>query len=435
MIDQNVEAVLSTLDVQLQAQAAANLGQAIDVFSAQNNQLANAVAFGANAAIAEAALSHNQQFIGPGVVTTPDPRYNAATYANDFANTTSTLDQLPSSYNAGGIAGNLGGGGASRSWESIKYGDDWIPHQPKFKFLFKVKFEGQGNSSFFYYVKSSDKPKVRFEHQEVNYYNFRTKVMTRATFDPLTLTFWDEIGNSVNDFFVEYLNRHSGQGAGKADIDEGFGIASSTKPYPTGYSFLKRVTIEQVFANGVASNRFYLWNPRIESFDFDPMDMEDNGGSMVNITFNYDAISCETVGYSTIHRWGNTDLLSAGGGGGAGGGGSGASMSPSSVHGRGGSGIGGAGSFVGANRGMTRSSSSNDSLPLAAINDLINPVIATLLASEKGVISSNETTISRSVQDTLAATASTFANPNFSPSSNNSGPVNEREVTQPDWQP
>jgi hypothetical protein len=425
MIDNSVEQVLSGLDIQLQSQAAQNLNQALDDFSTQQAVLTGATPSQLKAAIAAAnqstsikALASKNQIIGPGVTTNPDPNFNAAAVAGDFAGST-----------GGGGVGALDTGAASGSWTSIHYGDDWIPHQPKFKFLFKVKFEGQSTDSFYYYVKSADKPKIRFEHQEVNYYNFRTKVLTRASFDPLSLTFWDEIGNSLNAFFVEYLDRQSGQGSGTADINLGFGKASSTFPYDQGaakpgYSFLKRITLQQIFANGVASNKYHFWNPRIESFDFDPLDLEDNGGSMVTMMFNYDAISMETTGGSPIHTWGETDILNGGSDGGAGGASSaigavggtdGVDFTPTSVHSGRGGGVFGSPSpcFDFTTNSGTYSPFNTATNTLNSISDLIPGANIQIPGSIKPFISSAETTISRSVQDTINNVAASYFNPNL----------------------
>ena len=79
--------------------------------------------------------------------------------------------------------------------------------------MFKVKFEGFGAENFYYYVTRCDKPKIDFVHQDVNYYNFRTKVKTHTQFHPLSVTFYDEIQNSTNQFFVSYLKSLSGHSA------------------------------------------------------------------------------------------------------------------------------------------------------------------------------------------------------------------------------
>jgi hypothetical protein len=206
--------------------------------------------------------------------------------------------------------------GMGGTWESLQYSDDLNGHHPKFKFLFKVKFDGFPRNDFYHYVLRADKPKVRFQHQDVNYYNFRTRVLTGITYEPLSITFFDEIGNTLNEFFVNYMKERSGTGSGRYGIDRGFGEASSSKPYGNAYSENtdQKIIVEQIFANGTRSNRFIFINPRIENFDFDELSMEEsNTGSHATVTFTYDAIEMMTVYGSTIHSWGKVDLLRGGG--------------------------------------------------------------------------------------------------------------------------
>jgi hypothetical protein len=206
--------------------------------------------------------------------------------------------------------------GKSGLWESPQYAADLNPHHPKYKFLFKVMFSGFEGNDFYYYVLRADKPKVRFNHQDVNYYNFRTRVLTSVTYEPLSITFFDEIGNTLNRFFESYLRKRSGTGNGHYGIDRGFGEASSSLPYGNGYSdkYGQRIIVEQIFDSGTQSNRFTFINPRIEQFDFDELSMEESStGSHATILFTYDAIEMMTVYGSTIHSWGNVDLLRGGG--------------------------------------------------------------------------------------------------------------------------
>ena len=388
----NVTQILSDLGARLQAQSANVFGNAVDAFTTQKIDVASLRAQPSSLN----ALQYENDFVGASTTNIPDSNFNASTYTNDFDR--GPGPQRSSSFNFGGE------NGTARTWNPPAYAVDTIAHQPKFKFLFKVKFEGTSNT-FYYYVINADKPKVRFEHQEVNYYNFRTKVLTKMNFEPLSLTFWDEIGNSANAFFVEYMNKHSGQGSGGADIDAGMGSASSSYPYEkTGYSSLKKITIEQIFANGVASNRFHFWNPRIESFDFDSLAMEDNSGSLVTIQFNFDALTCETVDRSTIHSWGTTDIH---GGGDTDRGGA---LSPTSAFEDGGS-ISGQDPIdyredsqaPGETPGTTSLESISDLLPTNALQNL--------QASVKDPISSTYTTISQSIRDTIANTNNNFYNP------------------------
>lgn len=301
-------------------------------------------------------------------------------------------------------------GGTGGEWESVHYADDLNSHHAKFKFLFKVKFEGFGTESFYYFVHRCDKPRVRFNHQDVNYYNFRTKVLTSVTYDPLSITFLDEIGNSVNQFFVNYMKKRTGTADGKYGIDKGFGTASSSKPYDRGYSDAgAKVIIEQVFANGQLSNRYEFINARIESFDFDELSMEDNSGSMLTCTFSYDAISMYTVSQSVQYTWGDTDLLRGGGTSGAPNAGS-TSLGENggfSASFAGGSGIGGSGGFETRQPGVSYSNLQGGTQLLnqipPSLSDLVNPAIGLFSAgfNQLDIVGSATDRIQRGIQETL----------------------------------
>jgi len=216
--------------------------------------------------------------------------------------------------------------GVSGNWTPNHYAEDLNNHFPKMKFLFKVAFYGfprnGQDGAFYFYVHRCDKPKVRANHVDVNYYNFRTRVLTNVIYEPLSMSFLDETGDTVNEFFTRYLAQISGTGQGNYGIDRGWGPGSSTLPYGNGYTSTsnQRIILEQVFpmlkgkSSSWMANRFIFINPRIETFDFDELSHEDSSsGSMANITFSYDAILMDTVSDNTLYSWGQTDLMHAGG--------------------------------------------------------------------------------------------------------------------------
>jgi hypothetical protein len=228
---------------------------------------------------------------------------------------------IPPIFRTNPVPGGTSFAPKSGEWTALHYADDLVAHHPKFKFIFKVKFEGFdgiGNDHSYHYVHRCDKPNVTLNHTDVNYYNFRTRVLTSVVFQPISMTFLDEIGNSVNDFFVKYMAGISGQGAGSHGIQNGFGASTSSKPYKHGYSSGKAIIINQIFANGLYTNQFKFVNPRIENFSFDELNMEDNAGSLVTLQFSYDSLVMNTYAVgedndSGIYTWGNTDILRGGG--------------------------------------------------------------------------------------------------------------------------
>ena len=190
---------------------------------------------------------------------------------------------------------------------------------------------------------------------------------------------------------------------------------------------MEKIIIEQIFGHGTSSNRFIFHNPRIEQFDFDDLDMSDNGVSLMTVNFSYDAISCETVSRSTIHSWGQTDLLKGGGSSGKTNGGSIDPINNAAALAANGSGLSGGNSLaIQPNLGKDllrvglTGLSSPEKIP-EAIKDLALNAGKDLLASSKGYISSSIDTLSQNVADTyknifsgsnISSTATNAANDN-----------------------
>lgn len=296
----------------------------------------------------------------------------------------------------------------ARTWEAVHYANDLINHQPKFKFLFKVKFEGfeaTGAKDYEFFVTRCDKPKVQLNHTDVNYYNFRTRVLTSATFAPLSMTFLDEIGDSVNYFFKNYLKLVSGQAQGYTGIDGGATTSSSTLPYATGSSVGKKIIIQQIFGNGLADNKFIFKNPRIESLDFDELSMDDSTtGSLLTLSFHYDALECQTGTGKTINNWGNTEIGAAGGTSNFANAGSDTSIAESVVTGSGGSIMAGKSPITGQRTSDVTASVAG--FPAAIIDKVrSNPKGG---PNQQGSVSSADTTVDRGIKSTLANISSGF---------------------------
>jgi hypothetical protein len=212
------------------------------------------------------------------------------------------------------------GGGV---WQSSKYAGDFIENwAPKNKFLFKVRFvfntpfdSGMGSEAmeFYYAVKAVDKPKVSYEYDEVNMYNFRTKVLRTMRYDALNITFHDDISNKVLNFFDYYrrcmspLADFMAHAEGGSPLMEGGGMnfadfkkggprtgqpyTASTGHLPNNqYNILKQIELIQIFAHGADFNKFVFVNPKITNFDFDDLDHDVSDGNQMTASFEYDGL-------------------------------------------------------------------------------------------------------------------------------------------------
>lgn len=226
---------------------------------------------------------------------------------------------------------------------------------PRLKFLFKVTFQfdpdvliylggliGKDPSTLqrelTFTVRTVDKPKFDFEYEEVNMYNFRTKVLKRITHRDINMSFFDDTGNKSLDFLNMYLqalspitrlnmvtNRNNLADSGFAFANGNTGIDTATRgvlPSPGNgrsapHNPLMKIVVHQMYMNyghdapqnpqqQVRVNNFVFTNPRIISFDMEDLDHEQGGTPHVyTFNFDFDALHIET-GRNAL----NEDILS-----------------------------------------------------------------------------------------------------------------------------
>lgn len=213
--------------------------------------------------------------------------------------------------------------------EASPYAIDLVARAPKYKFLFVVQFipgagygalSGQdfGPLDMAFTVKRSSRPNIKYHMEDVNYYNFRTKVITKAEFEEMTMAFHDDTLNFAGQFYHAYMRAISpitaNEGAGThPDIYEKSGmdfvgrtnvpnqilnsIGASTYASSTGPLFndnkevFKEIRLYHLFDNGNRMNVWRFFNPRLSALTLDELDMSiGTEGSELSITFNYDSM-------------------------------------------------------------------------------------------------------------------------------------------------
>lgn len=228
--------------------------------------------------------------------------------------------------------------------DSMDYPSPWAvdlanrTHVPKFKFLFVVQFtfnapyiggDGSGDvgRTAAFVVRKSSRPGIKYEMQDVNYYNFRTKVVTKSEFEEMSMSFYDDSANSVatlhtayvsamspivNAFASELLEQQgmnsasysnntfnsntSGGGASTPSVTQP-GVAnnsSSTGALVNNHkTVIKEITLYHVFDYGRLCNKYTFINPRITSFDLDDLDMTSSDITGIDLKFNYETVHTE----------------------------------------------------------------------------------------------------------------------------------------------
>jgi len=299
----DLSSLLPGYDVNLEQNALAKFGAAAADFSSQN--------------LSQMTDDANQLFVPSSDDSAASPSASAS--ANSARGSSSSL------------ATRLGSG----TWQSTRYAADLVQYAPKHRFIFKVKFifndpySRTANREFMYVVKEIDKPKVTFEYEEVNMYNFKTKILKSIKHEPLQMTFHDDIQNKVLDFFNMYRTAHSPVSSLTADNNRFFEDAGMNFQLPgqkasgiysasmgvlmnNQRNLLSHIELVQVYGHGTRQNVFVFSNPRIETFDFDNLTHEStDGGSSLSVAFNYDAlyIKDEATSGTPEYSWGASDIV------------------------------------------------------------------------------------------------------------------------------
>jgi hypothetical protein len=213
--------------------------------------------------------------------------------------------------------------------EASPYAVDLIARAPKFKFLFVVQFipdagygplgdQDFGPLDMAFTVKRSSRPNIKFHHEDVNYYNFRTKVVTKTEFDEMNMSFHDDTMNVGTRFYHSYMRAMSpitgieASGAQSDMLEQGGmdfvdntlsanqiinQIAASKYAASSGTlvndrkQVFSEIRIYHLFDNGNRMNVWRFFNPRISALNLDELDMSvGNEGSELSLTFNYDSV-------------------------------------------------------------------------------------------------------------------------------------------------
>lgn len=214
------------------------------------------------------------------------------------------------------------------------YARDLIQYAPKHNFMFMVKFVFQSDYEnlgvqehaknqkseeikFHYLCKSFTRPSVNIDYEDVNMYNFHTKVAKRVTYDPVNVKLYDDIQNSSMVFLEKYLKirspvaRHNsnvgnlyelyGMDYGGVEAAEDGQAALPGSSASMGglinenRSVLKQVEVYHIFAYGRRVNKYTYINPKIMQFNISDFDMEDTGeAASIDIQMAYDSMHIET---------------------------------------------------------------------------------------------------------------------------------------------
>jgi hypothetical protein len=208
---------------------------------------------------------------------------------------------------------------------------DQVEFNPKLKFLFKVSFKfnpamtAAANMLGYdlraieekttFMVRHIDRPKFDYQFEDVNLYNFRTKVLKAITHREVGFTLYDDVGNNVLSFINIYrklqqpITRRIQSPSAKHE-DYGFAFDSSMFGMDTAMrgilpgdaiNILHSMTIHQIFVergstiadvgSWVKTVNFTFTNPRFTNIDIDDMDHENGANfNLITITSDFDTM-------------------------------------------------------------------------------------------------------------------------------------------------
>ena len=208
--------------------------------------------------------------------------------------------------------------------DASPYAIDLIARAPKHKFMFVVQIVPQfgydelSNMDLAFAVKQSTRPNVKYIADDVNYYNYRSKVITKAEFEEMNMTFYDDMLNNAANFHAAYIKAMSPianfeQWSGTVDFENGgmkfdnTSVISNTSIPTNRYAsttgpllaenktVLQEIRLFHLFDGGRKMNVYKFFNPRIVALTLDDLDMTTSGdGTSVQINFVYDSVFIAT---------------------------------------------------------------------------------------------------------------------------------------------
>lgn len=217
---------------------------------------------------------------------------------------------------------------------------DLIAVAPRFKFMYVVdikfassyiEFNNLFPSGLAFQTKSSTRPNVEFEYDEVNMYNFWTQIIKRTRFNPVTMRFIDDHSGNAMRFYAAYMKAispitnkkfiDSANGGGGNMFHEvvggfendsmnyqaaGGAVSPGTDVTRPAYSasvgalndnqknLLSVISLYHIGNYGDSVTAFHMYNPRISSLQPDDVDQAENGdGSEFTFEFTYDSLYVE----------------------------------------------------------------------------------------------------------------------------------------------
>lgn len=194
--------------------------------------------------------------------------------------------------------------------------------QPKLKFLFTVTFfpreenmtlqeTGVDNmDENMFGLKRATRPNPQITYQDVNFYNYRTKVATKLDYGTVSLTFYDDVVHRAHSIFTTYLstvspifsvNKDQIDLLGETDDNTSMATGSSIGTLKKGAGPFKYMRVTHYMLNPVGNDpmdrtmpqmvHYDYINPKIVNFNLDDLDMSQSDVNTIEFVFVYDSVN------------------------------------------------------------------------------------------------------------------------------------------------
>lgn len=195
-----------------------------------------------------------------------------------------------------------------------------VKSSPRAKFLFYTEFvlsdsgkamlpagadlnSYQGNRGLSFKVKQIDKPKINLSATELNQYNKKKIIYTKADYSDCTIRLYDSNDDSVLSFWVDYFTFYFADSRPKTTLSMNQSPVNGTFQDQTGWgfrpltndtNFFNKISVYSLFAG--TYTKFSYINPKIVSIDWQNKDYASNDPDEVSINFKYELIEYERFG-------------------------------------------------------------------------------------------------------------------------------------------
>lgn len=183
------------------------------------------------------------------------------------------------------------------------YAFDIVNFYPKAKYTYLVHFtfyqeyQPSLTDSFTFLVKKFDKPKITINHEEINFYNFKSHIPKNISYSPISLDIHDDIKNETLNFLVGYLRRVSpifNHDNSKLFETNGLDFSNSTASYSlatqqNNINIIESIKVYHLYNANRTMDIHIFNNPKIQEINLGDFDMADGAnGSNITLEFVYD---------------------------------------------------------------------------------------------------------------------------------------------------